>query len=289
MNTYTQMPRPQAALPSDLPFINWREMPTIMPGIKPKKVPWDTAAGHEMSALDPANWIDRQTATSRAGGDIHVGVVLPSEPSGQFLVDLDGCLDPATGVTAPWAQAILDTFPGCWQEISHNGKGFHIMGRCDPARMEDLKNKWSPSGATKNAAEFYYKGRFVALGKGGKGDANIDWTDTLVEVVPVREAAQAGDADTDLTGPAADYSGPADDDELIELMRFHKVRKGCEMSLGILAADFFADHETLRARIHALGGKDPSKPAPWDFDGSSLDMALMNHRNCPAWLDVPWQ
>ena len=287
MNTYTQMPRPQAALPSDLPFINWREMPTIMPGIKPKKVPWDTAAGHEMSALDPANWIDRQTATSRAGGDIHVGVVLPSEPSGQFLVDLDGCLDPATGVTAPWAQAILDAFPGCWQEISHNGKGFHIMGRCDPARVDDLRNKWTPDGATKNAAEFYYKGRFVALGKGGKGDANIDWTDTLLRVVPVREPAQSGVVDADLSEPPADYTGPEDDDALIDLMRFDKVRKGGEMSLGILAADFFADHETLRARIHALGGKDPSKPAPWDFDGSSLDMALMNHLAYYTGGDVP--
>jgi len=59
------------------------------------------------------------------------------------------------------------------------------------------------------------------------------------------------------------------------------------MSLDILAADFFADHETLRARIHALGGKDPSKPTPWDFDGSSLDMALMNHLAYYTGGDVP--
>jgi len=288
MNTHS-MPSPPAALPSGLPFINWRSVPQItMPGApaKKKKEPIN-AMGVTSSALDPANWIEYQTALTRAGGDIYVGVVLPSEPSGQFLIDLDGCLDPASGVTSPWAQSTLDQFPGCWQEVSHSGTGFHIMGRCDPARLPDLRNKWTPDGATKNAAEFYHAGRMVALGRGGKGDANIDWTDTLLRVVPARESEQDGVVDDDLSAPPADYTGPEDDDDLIDLMRTHKLRAGGALATGIHASDFFDSLDDLRARIHALGGKDPAKPEPWDFDGSSIDMALMNHLGYYTGGDVP--
>lgn len=257
-------------------FINWRQMPA-MPGTKPRKLPWgpDGAIDH----LDPANWVDEQTARGRAGGDVHTGIVLPRvDPETttpvDFLLDLDDARDAATGDVQPWATAILQQFPNAWCEVSHSGTGFHVMGQCRPAALGDRRNKWTPDGAPTNAAEFYYSGRFVALGHGGAGDW-LDWTDTLARIVPERTAGVAMPC-VDQSAPS-DYSGPSDDDALIELMREERQRKGGTLAPGVFACDFFGDVETFRARAHSIWGHDPGKAAPFDFDGSSADFALMNH------------
>jgi hypothetical protein len=268
-----------------LPFINWRSVPPTMPGPKPRKVPWCTVTGGPIDHLDPANWLDAATAVARAGGDVHVGQVLPREPSGYFLIDLDNCRDPATGAVQAWAAGVMSAFSGAFAEVSHSGTGLHIMGRCDPARVGDRRHKWTPEGAPHNAAEFYHAGRFIACGHGGTGDVERDCTDALLRIVPEREPEVALPL---VGGPAADYNGPADDDALLDLMRTERNRRGGDLAPGLYAIDFFTSIDRLRALIHATqGGKDPTKPAPWDFDGSSADMALMNHLAYYTGCDVP--
>lgn len=254
-------------------FINWRELPA-MPGTKPRKMPCGPD-GSAIDHLDPLNWLTESDA--RATG-YHVAVVLPRVSPDHaapvdFLLDLDACRDPATGAVEPWAQMVLAQFPGAWCEVSHSGTGFHIMGQCVPAALGDRRNKFTPPGAPHNAAEFYFSGRFVALGQGGAGDWR-DWTDTLARVVPERETVQLPDA-TD-TVPL-DYSGPDNDDALIEMMRDERRRAGGDLAPGVFAADFFGDVGIFRARAHTVWGYDPAKPAPFDFDGSSADYSLMNH------------
>lgn len=269
-------------------YINWREIPE--PGKKPSKVP--SAHGKFIDHLDPANWLTLEEAQARAGGDVHIGLVLPrldpAQQYAQFLLDLDDCRDPDTGLTEPWASAILSSFPGAWHEPSHSGTGWHVMGFCQPAMLGDRKHKWTPDGAPTNAAEFYHSGRFVALGRGAQGDMNLDWTETLRLVVPVPDAPVSTASDTDLSGPAPDYGGPEDDAALLELMRDERRRKGGPIAPGLYACDFFDDDlTTLRARVHAVFDPDPTKMPPWDFDGSSVDYSLLNHLAYYTGGDVP--
>lgn len=280
---------PTDALPLQLPYINWRSIPAVMPGVKPRKVPWCAVSGRPIDHLDPANWLDHDAAAGRVSGDIHLGQVLPREPSGRFLIDLDNCRDPATGVVQPWAQTILTTMSGACVEVSHSETGLHVTGRCDPARVGDLRHKWTPDGAPPNAVEFYHAARFIACGRpvpGVHGDPDKDMTDALLQVVPARApfvpvVVVSGD------GPAPDYSGPEDDDELLAAMRHARVRAGGDLAPGIFPGDFFRPIEEFGPLWVAARGADPAKPPPWNFDGSSADYSLMNFLAFWTGGDIP--
>lgn len=270
-------------------YINWQSVPDG--DKKPRKVPFDAVSGRNIDHLDPSNWLDEQTARSRSGGDVHIGVVLPRLDPGQthvqFLLDLDDAI--VDGQPLPWASDILARFAGAWCEVSHSGTGYHVMGFCQPAMLGDRKSKFEHADSGLNKVEFYHSGRFIALGHGATGDMNIDWTAVLDQLVPRQEAQSMSDVG-DLNEPPSDYSGPTDDDALMDLMRDDRLRKGGMLALGLHAIDFFDDDlNTLRTRIHndPKFGRDASKMPPWDFDGSSVDFSLMNHLAYFTGGDVP--
>lgn len=230
-----------------LPYIRWKEFPGVS---KPRKVPVDQT-GHPIDPHDPANHLPAPAP------EFHPGVVL-SDNDPYFLLDLDGCRDPSTGEWTKDALHIASLFPGAAMEVSFNGTGLHIMGRCGD--IGPRKHKFS------GWLEFYQTGRFVALGHGLVGNIDLDWTEVLSRLVPVAEVDNSiltGERD-----PA--WSGPEDDDELIRIM----------LSTRPSAAQAFGDRATVadlwNANVEVLAKVFPS-PSGSDFDHSSADQALLNH------------
>lgn len=134
--------------------------------------------------------------------------------SGLFFLDLDECVDPATGnldatsarIAAPFVQA------GCFFEASSSGRGAHIIGRYT-GELPSHSNK-RPKVHT---YEFYTRDRGIALNLDrATGDATVDATGALLamlpEVFPPRASIQ-------LSLPVGErrpeWRGPDDDDELI--------------------------------------------------------------------------
>lgn len=134
--------------------------------------------------------------------------------SGLFFLDLDECVDPATGnldatsarIAAPFVQS------GCFFEASSSGRGAHIIGRYT-GELPSHSNK-RPNTHT---YEFYTRDRGIALNLDrATGDATVDATGALLamlpEVFPPRASIQ-------LSLPVGErrpeWRGPEDDDELI--------------------------------------------------------------------------
>ncbi len=154
-------------IPDNLPprFLNWRM-------IDGRKVPCKRD-GTPCDAHDPANHTDHATALAATTAGYGVAFDLRVE-DGLFFLDLDKCGPDWT----PEAVAIFTSFNGAWGEVSQSGTGLHILGRCDPLRLIDRRNKWA------GWLEFYTTGRFIAFGPSGwapiGGTATgQDWTDLV--------------------------------------------------------------------------------------------------------------
>lgn len=224
------------------------------------KVPFNPIDGYPINPHDPAHWktYDEAVATGHP-----VGFALTAtDPF--FFLDLDKCLQPDN----TWTQAAVDictTFAGAAVEVSQSGKGLHIMGCMSGEGVEVYKNKWD------GWCEFYFKERFIALGPTGwNGDFNIDWSLVIETVVPKRDPATLTGVPL-VVGPAAEYTGPVDDDELIAKML---------ASRGSMAAVFgqrasVTDLWTANATV--LGVVFPSFKPEDAFDRSAADAALMAH------------
>ncbi|MGG5818731.1 hypothetical protein [Falsiroseomonas sp. HW251] len=84
----------------------------------------------------PGRWLWRERADDLVacfeaqGFKTGIGIRLGQrETDGHMLaaIDLDACRDPDTGVIEPWAQALLDRFPGAYCETSPSGTGLHLL------------------------------------------------------------------------------------------------------------------------------------------------------------------
>lgn len=235
-------------------FINWHNV--VDPEKpKPRKVPFDPVTGHPIDPHNPANWktFDEAVATGHP-----VGFVLTAlDPF--FFFDLDDCFD-GTG-WKPEAVSLFNMFPGAAREVSISGTGLHVMGRCDKIRLADRRNKWG------GWLEFYTTGRFIALGHGFEGDFNLDWTDTLLQIVPERPAVDA----TALTaGPVPEYTGPTDDADLIRRMCAARGSIGAQFGTKASAKDLWEGDASMLCQVF------PS-PSGDVYDRSSADAALMSH------------
>jgi RecA-family ATPase len=230
---------------------------------KADKVPCN-AAGEPINPHDPSQWMTHADASSRVTSAVSgVGFVLNGD--GWWCIDLDNCRDMTTGGWTDAATLIYQSFPGCLAEVSVSGTGLHIYGRCDPSRLADRRNKWD------GWCEWYHTGRFIALGGGGLspiGDAWVerDWTDQLLKLLP--ERVGAGDPLPEGTDPA--YTGPADDERLIEMM-LASSSTASKFGAGATFADLW------EARAPVLSRAYPAYDGAGGFDHSSADAALMSH------------
>lgn len=258
-------------------FVNWKEIPE--PGKKPRKVPWDHINNRELDHLNPINWRSYDDVINTSG--LFPAFVLgrhgttPPQYS-LFLLDLDNCRDAATGITEQWATDVLGLFTGAFIEVSHSGTGYHVLGYCQPALMgTNRKHRFTPPSAPHNACEWYMDGRFIALGRDGKGDINLDWSNVLVDLIPVKNVTVLP-APSDITTVPPDYTGPDDDDTLLQII-MRDINYDALQPHRIPASAFYGDMESLRRMVHAAYGQDTSKAPPYDYDASSVDMTLANH------------
>ncbi|MBU2190070.1 MAG: hypothetical protein KJ796_01520, partial [Alphaproteobacteria bacterium] len=238
-------------------FINWHFVPD--PGKKPKKVPFDPVTGFAIDPHDPKHWRSREQCATTGHP---VGFVLTLRDPLWFF-DLDDCKQ-ADGKWTPEAEAVFMSFPGAAGEVSISGNGLHIMGVGDQLRLSDRKHKWiSPGGLH---CEFYTTGRFIALGRGFQGNFNLDWTERLLQIVPQKPAVDTSAVFGN--GPVPEYTGTADDGELIRKMMASRGSIGVQFGTKASFKDLWTGDAANLSQLF----KSPSDDV---YDRSAADASLM--------------
>lgn len=118
------LPHVPAAMKAVRQWVRWK----LEPGSNGRmtKVP-HRVDGRKASSTDPDDWTDYETAVT--GVEINsnggVGFMFADGFAG---IDLDGCRNPQTGETKPWADEIIDFFSNdVYVEVSPSGTGLHIF------------------------------------------------------------------------------------------------------------------------------------------------------------------
>lgn len=225
---------------------------------KPDKVPIDKL-GRVVDAHDPRNWMTYEEAK---GSGLNIGFVF-TQNDPYFFFDLDDCR--VGDGWKPHVNVACQLFQGAAMEVSQSGDGIHIIGRCDAMVGVSRRNKFK-IGEEKH--EFYFSHRFVAFGKHGfTGDFNADMTRAVLAHIPVRMPND----EIELTeGADPEYTGPEDDEELINMML--QSRGGMSQIYGEKATI----RELWDADSVKLAQVFPSTQGD-AFDRSAADAALMSH------------
>jgi predicted P-loop ATPase len=108
----------------------WKYLPPKKPGAKPAKFP--------RSLTNDANtWRSLGDALKEAAGG-GVGFMMLGANS-LVGIDLDGCVDPTTGATTPFATALLAACQDTYAELSPSGKGVRLFALAPPdARIPEF-------------------------------------------------------------------------------------------------------------------------------------------------------
>lgn len=128
---------------------------------------------------------------------------------GYWFLDLDNCV--ANGECSPFANALVQRFPGAFLEYSSSGNGVHVIGRGD-----------APDHGCKNSAhnlEFYTEGRGIAFNRAGVAWGSADTMHQLAVCSLVTDYFPPDDEIADYvprSGPRDDWKGPTDDAELLQ-------------------------------------------------------------------------
>lgn len=231
-------------------FINWTYMPDSRG--EPTKVPIDQY-GRKIDAHNPANWKSYQDL-QQSGYNIAF-VLTDHDPF--FCIDLDACV--FNHQIQPWANEVLQRFPNSFNEFSVSGNGVHIWGCGRPP--DNHRRVFNHLG---HKVEFYSGKRFIALGQHGAGNIWQDFTYHLAHFVPVGDIFD----DTPITqGPDDEYTGPDDDDELIQLML--RSRGGLRAVFG----DNISIPQLWFRDVTALAIRFPDSRR--EFDHNAADMSLL--------------
>ena len=135
------------------------------------------------------------------------------EGSGLFFLDLDECVDPATGALSPDAARIAAPFvqAGCFFESSSSGRGAHIIGSHTgnlPAHANRRPNV--------HKYEFYTRDRGIALNlTRAVGSSSVDVTAAVLAMLPETFPPRAVTVTLPVGQRRPEWRGPEDDDELI--------------------------------------------------------------------------
>ena len=109
-----------------------------------------TAQGYAASSTNPLTWTDYQTASTATVGD-GLGFVLNGD--GIVCIDLDHCFD---GRPNAEAQALIDSLPDTYIEVSPSGTGLHIWAY---AALERGR-RFNRNGLS---VEIYPNGRYLTV------------------------------------------------------------------------------------------------------------------------------
>lgn len=257
---------PLAPLAQNTRWLNWALVPDPkFPNRKPRKVPISPRTGHGCKSNDPANWCTYEEAHVAAQARGHGMAYVFAKGDNLFFLDIDDCVDPATGTWNALAQQLMAMWGGhVVIEVSQSGKGLHIFGYATRIPKHGCRN--IPLGL-----ELYDQDRFVALtDQGAVGALDADVSETLVGLVasyfPCTSACRDVVDWTD-EGDGAN----SDDEELLQIM-LHSGQKSAGAFFNAnhvpFAALWNADEDVLSKRWPDTGGQGRS------FDGSSADAAL---------------
>lgn len=261
-----QLPPALAPLAAYRQFLCYVMIPSKTKPGKMDKLPVSPYTGAVVSAHDPQHWTDAQNAcnTATAFGPSY-GVAFSFQKTDPFFfLDLDNHLGP-DGQWSPLAQQLCQLFAGACVEVSLSGKGLHIIG-----------TGTAPEHSSKpvNAAyqtDLYTEGRFVALTGWAQGNAAIDHTATLHQVVPFMFPPGAGKhagAFALSTEPVPTWRGPLDD---ADLLRRALNSRSAASSFGARAS--FADLWECNTERLAAAYPDPDRL----YNASAADAALVAH------------
>jgi hypothetical protein len=243
-------------------YINYKLVPKA--GGKTDKLPVSPHTGRVCNAHNPAEWVSR--AEAGATGLPVAFVFTEADPF--FFLDIDGAYGPSG-----WSKTATDLctmFAGCAVEISQSGKGLHIFGTT-PESMEHGKKNMA------EGLELYTSGRFVALtGSGLTGSAeHVPPVETYRAMIntwfPPNAPGVAGEPAEWTEAPCPEWSGPADDADLIKRMLASKSAKGALGGTATIKQLWGADGDAL-SRIFPDGGGQMRA-----FDWSQADAALCSH------------
>lgn len=207
---------------------------------------------------------DFQTAASvaeLAGAGYGVGFVFTDNDPFVFI-DIDHCL--IDGKWSAVANDLMTRCSGAAVEVSQSGTGLHIFGQATDIPEHGCKN--IPLGI-----ELYHTGRFVAMtGDRIVGSSGVDLTGGLPDLVQAYFPPSARGGEHLGEGPVPEWSGPTDDDALIE-----------RMLSSVSASSAFKGRATVRdlweANEDALAGAYPDPGGHRAYDASSADAALAQH------------
>ena len=250
-------------------FVAYVVVPSKTRPGKSDKFPISCATWCVDNAHNPAAWgtFEQASAVAQALGAGHgVGFVLTEHDPFWFL-DIDSAL--ANGQWSPLATQLVQQLDGAAVEVSTSGKGLHILGTLPAEPLPPFKCVGKPG----LGLEFYTSGRFVALcGTGARGSvshAPAGLAQVLAQVLDVR--ADSGQTAEWTAAPVPEWSGPADDAELIE--------RACRSRSA--GAEFgghasFSDLWTGNVAALATSWPDSSGGAK-PYDASRADASLAQH------------
>lgn len=223
---------------------------------KNDKLPADYRTGnYPVDAQNPSNWTDINTAIKMAnmyGDSYGVGFVLTKDDPFWFL-DIDNCMIESEGksILTPLAKELINQLPYAAKEISSSRKGVHIIGSGNvPAH--GCKN-------TELGIEFYNEVRFIALtGYHATGDAGFDCSAILPSIINKyfslncnsgisstrKKYQQHWDKQVQL-GTHPEWSGPLDDDQLLQIMLQSKSPQNSNEINYPSFADLFNNDDTI--------------------------------------------
>lgn len=234
----------------------------------------DPRSGGNIDAQNAANWLTPEDALDYAEAweltafvhpTLGFGVGLVIHPDTKFFfLDLDSCREGAGW--QPHAVAFLARFPNAAREVSVSGTGLHVFGSYAGERpLHRVKNK-------DYHAELYTGGRFAALGHDGTGDIFADCTGELTsfaaQFFPPRAENEGAEGWT--SAPVSAWKGPTDDDELLR-----RAMRATSANAVFSGRASFAD--LWNGNVDVLARSFPSQTGHGAYDGSSADLALVNH------------
>jgi hypothetical protein len=248
------------------------------------KVPVDPATRRPINAQDPANWMSRADALTVATDGLGIGFVFtPNDP--YWFLDLDNCATPDGTAWQPHALEICGQLAGAAVEVSQSGRGLHLVG-CGP--VPDARRIKSKCGRV----ELYTHGRFMAEGgRGWQGDPNTQHGPALARLCAQYLALNGSTpavATVWTTEPVPEWSGPADDDQLIERMLAARPGPAAVFGDGVTLRQLWeADGAALGRRWPDGGGRE--------WDANAADMALAQHlafwtgKDCERMRRLMWR
>lgn len=155
-----------AALPEELTtgrcFVVWKWQFRKGKWTKP---PFNARTRELADCTSPETWstFAEAMAAYNAGGWDGIGrVMVPGE--GIVGIDLDKCVDRATGQVEPWAAEVLREFSATYAEISPSGTGIRIICRGEiPPEYLGQDDGAPKQGIRTGATEIYQGGRYLTL------------------------------------------------------------------------------------------------------------------------------